>query len=493
VRGDEGNLLVPEFGFTLEPGPVEPIWRNPASHAPSRPRLASESWGKDGKAVVSTANIALEPKVVHVHEMDVVIASAPMNALMAMVSRVARGDAAVLITGETGTGKELIARAIHAHSPRAAHPWVDINCAALPEHLVESELFGHEKGAFSGADTAKPGLFEMAGKGTLFLDEIGELEPKVQVKLLRILDGMPYYRLGGTRKVTVAVRIIAATNRPLEDAIKSGRFRKDLYHRLSQLQLRVPPLRERTDDIPVLAEHFLRQSYPGMRLSADTIVAFQAYSWPGNVRELRNVVLQTAVSAAGDEIRLEDLPNEIAAGATTGPPERWEPEHLETAPLDTIEKQSILRTLSRTDGHQGRAAQLLGISRRTLSRKLRQYRIDGGGNLDSQEQRDPGCFRATLGVPVTIVSRHGEQVATSLNISGGGIAVQTVAGVSQLEETLLARFSIPGQDKPISAHAQVMWTDTQGRAGLRFTALADAEALRLQQWLRDQQAEEAGR
>ena len=444
------------------------------------------------EAVASTVNIAPETRVVHVHEMEAVIASAPMTALMAMVERVARGNAAVLIMGETGTGKEVIARAIHAHSLRSAQPWVDINCAALPEHLVESELFGYEKGAFSGADATKPGLFELADKGTLFLDEIGELEPKIQVKLLRILDGAPYYRLGGTRKVSVGVRIIAATNRPLEPAIKSGRFRKDLYHRLSQMQLRVPPLRERMADIPVLAEHFLRQAYPDMRLATEAMEAFQTYSWPGNVRELRNVVLQAAVNATGDEIGVADLPGEMVAAGTTGAVrDRMGPEHGESAPLDTVEKQTILRTLSGTGGHQGRAAQLLGISRRTLSRKLKQYRIDAGSSVDSPELREPGCFRATLGVPVAIVSRHGEQTATSLNVSAGGMAVQTAGGLAQLEGTLLARFSIPGQDEPLSAHAQVMWTDAQGRAGLRFTAMDDAEAWRLRQWLLEQQDEEA--
>jgi transcriptional regulator with GAF, ATPase, and Fis domain len=168
----------------------------------------------------------------------------------------------VLITGETGSGKELAACAIHEYSYRHSKPWIDINCAALPEHLVESELFGYEKGAFSGADSSKPGLFELADKGTLFLDEIGELPSHIQVKLLRVLDSAPYYRLGGHRKITVDVRIVAATNQDLEVAVQEGRFRKDLFHRLSQFQLRVPPLRERPEDIVVLAEHFLLLKAP---------------------------------------------------------------------------------------------------------------------------------------------------------------------------------------------------------------------------------------
>ncbi len=171
----------------------------------------------------------------------------------------ARYSAAVLITGETGSGKEVVARTIHRFSTRSSRPWIDVNCAALPEHLVESELFGHEKGAFSGADTAKPGLFEMASGGTLFLDEIGEVDPRVQVKLLRVLDSAPFFRLGGTRKVSVDVRLIAATNRDLKAAVEAGTFRRDLYHRITECQIAVPPLRERPLDIPALALHFLGQ------------------------------------------------------------------------------------------------------------------------------------------------------------------------------------------------------------------------------------------
>ena len=176
-----------------------------------------------------------------------------MHKFMGMVDRVAGHTETVLVTGETGTGKELVARTIHESSYRHKNALVDINCAALPEHLVESELFGYEKGAFSGADSSKPGLFELADKSTIFLDEIGELQPQIQVKLLRVLDGAPYYRLGGNRKITVDVRVVAATNQDLELAVKEGRFRKDLFHRLSQFQLRVPPLRERPEDIAALA------------------------------------------------------------------------------------------------------------------------------------------------------------------------------------------------------------------------------------------------
>src|SRR6201981_1076692 len=195
-----------------------------------------------------------------------VVCSDAMHRLMSMVERVARQDAAVLIVGETGVGKEMIAQAIHHHSLRCGKSFIDVNCAAFPEHLVESELFGYEKGAFSGADATKPGLFELADQGTLFLDEVGELDAKVQAKLLRVLDGVPYYRLGGSRKVSVDVRVIAATNRDLEEEVKSGRFRRDLFHRLTQFQLRVPPLRERSADVPAIAEHLLSAQLPAARL-----------------------------------------------------------------------------------------------------------------------------------------------------------------------------------------------------------------------------------
>src|SRR6202049_3751477 len=191
--------------------------------------------------------------------MPAVVRSKAMETLLALVERGAPTNATVLITGETGSGKELIARAVHHYSLRHSKPWVDVNCAALPEHLMESELFGYEKGAFSGADSTKPGLFELANTGTLFLDEIGELDRKMQVKLLRVLDGAPYYRLGGTRKVSVDVRIIAATNQDLEEMVRNGRFRNDLFHRLGQIAITVPPLRERREDIVPIAEYFLQQ------------------------------------------------------------------------------------------------------------------------------------------------------------------------------------------------------------------------------------------
>jgi transcriptional regulator with PAS, ATPase and Fis domain len=248
---------------------------------------------------------------------------------------------------------------------------VDVSCAALPEHLVESELFGYEKGAFSGADSAKPGLFELAHQGTLFLDEVGELEPRMQVKLLRVLDGVAYYRLGGVRKVSVDVRVVAATNQDLERMVRTGEFRSDLYHRLGQICLRVPPLRERPEDIIPLAEHFLKQSNPRSFFSGDTLQTLRRYAWPGNVRELRNVVTKAAVLARdleirGDDMMLGQVRVEREFGESHGAPS--------TSPnLDGMEKNTILKVLAQTNGHQQRAAELLGISRRTLSRKLKLY------------------------------------------------------------------------------------------------------------------------
>src|ERR1700693_2931836 len=203
--------------------------------------------------------------------MPAVISSPGMQQLIELVQRIAQTNAAVLITGESGSGKEWIARAVHHYSLRGGKPWVDVSCAALPEHLVESELFGYEKGAFSGADSPKPGLFELANHGTLFLDEIGELEPRMQVKLLRVLDGVAYYRLGGTRKVTVDVRVVGATNQDLETMVEGGQFRGDLYHRLGQICLRVPPLRERREDIVPLAEYFLKQTNPRSFFSGEAL------------------------------------------------------------------------------------------------------------------------------------------------------------------------------------------------------------------------------
>src|SRR6266849_9246739 len=239
--------------------------------------------------------------------MPVVIRSEAMRQVMQLVQRVAQTTASVLITGESGAGKELIARALHQFSLRCNMPWVDVNCGALPEHLMESELFGYEKGAFSGADKMKQGLFDLAHMGTLFLDEIGELDPRMQVKLLRVLDGVPYFRLGGVKKVSVDVRIVAATNQELERAVAEGRFRSDLYHRLSQFVLLVPPLRRRPEDTVALARHFLAQQDPNFTFSPAALALLESHVWPGNIRELRNTVIQASVMITGTEVQAADI------------------------------------------------------------------------------------------------------------------------------------------------------------------------------------------
>jgi DNA-binding NtrC family response regulator len=326
--------------------------------------------------------------------MTAIIASEPMRRLIDQIERAAKSSAAILITGESGSGKEVAARAVHHFSPRSHRPWVDLSCAALPEHLLESELFGYDPGAFSGADHTKPGLFEMAHQGTLFLDEIGELDPRMQVKLLRVLDGVSYYRLGGTKKITADVRIVAATNQDLERMVAEGRFRGDLYHRLCQLTLRVPPLRERVDDIAPLAWHILEQHDPAASFTPRALRLLESHTWPGNVRELRNVVMKAAVMNADLEIDAEHLP--LAAPRVlsidgSAPPAAFSnslvaigsavsvgsgPSPVNGASLDHMERRMIFDALAAAGGHQQKAAARLGISRRTLSRKLKLYEAE---------------------------------------------------------------------------------------------------------------------
>lgn len=431
--------------------------------------------------------------------MEAIVCSEVMRKLMTMVERVARGNAAVLITGETGSGKELIARAIHYHSPRSAKPWVDVNCAALPEHLIESELFGYEKGAFSGADMPKPGLFEMADRGTLFLDEIGELEPKVQVKLLRVLDGVSYYRLGGHRKISVDVRIVAATNRPLDDAVRSGRFRRDLFHRLGQIQLRVPPLRERLEDVMALAHYFLEQAEANLTFSEMALQILRSYDWPGNIRELRNVVLQAATMAPGHEIRAEDLPAELAGGppdtdlaATV--PEMGTQQNGITA-MEEVEKQAILQALDRTGGHRGLAAERLGIPQRTFSRRLKKYRIEAGehnvarplGRLEGPEKH---YFRAALDLPVSIGSGKENFTVKALNVSVGGMALDGIVNPGHFLSGMKLRFTLPDTLETIEVEGRVVWADPEGKAGVRFGDFTDNSKARLTAWLRGKQEAE---
>ena len=300
---------------------------------------------------------------------EIITEYAPMQAVLQLVERVARGDAPVLISGESGTGKELIARAVHRLSTRAEGPLVDINCAAIAENLMESELFGHEKGAFTGALGRKTGLFEMAAGGTLFMDEVGELDPKLQGKLLRALELGSFFRVGGTQKVEVNVRIICATNKNLEREVQEGNFRQDLYYRINTIDITLPPLRDRVVDIAPIAEHFLKR-YGGAappRLSEEAVVALQAYQWPGNVRELRNVIERAVLLANGGVIYARDLP------LTTVRPENGGAAPGGELTLEELERRHIEAVLHQANWHQGRAATVLGISSKTLYRKIREY------------------------------------------------------------------------------------------------------------------------
>jgi two-component system, NtrC family, response regulator AtoC len=412
------------------------------------------------------------------NEPELVVRSESLQRIMRLAEKVARHPAAVLIVGETGTGKEMIARAIHNHSLRCNHPLVDVNCAAIPEHLVESELFGYEKGAFSGADAMKPGFFEMANKGTLFLDEIGDLDLKIQVKLLRVLDGVPYYRLGGSKKVSVDVRVVAATNQDLEKLVPGGRFRSDLYHRLAQFKLEVPPLRERPEDVLGIAEQVLHQHYPDSHFSQDAIDAILGYGWPGNVRELKNVVFGAVLQArdAHFEIRAADLrfPDSVSSARHT---------ITAGAGLDEVEKKTILMALEKSGGNQGKAAEALGISRRTLIRKLKSYRQaeleSPAGTLSVGQQR---YYRAQVEIAIKLNYAGENFDATLLNISGGGAGIKTEIALKSGVPVGLV-FSIPGTSVESDFPGRVTWTN-KGQYGIQFADLPTSLRTSLQRWLR---------
>jgi two-component system, NtrC family, response regulator AtoC len=296
--------------------------------------------------------------------------SSRMHEILRMIDRVAPTDSAVLVLGESGTGKELVARAIHENSARAARAFVPIHCGALPREVFESELFGHEKGAFTGAVGTKPGLVELADGGTLFLDEIGEMEPDSQVKLLRAIETGTFFRVGATRPRRVDVRLVAATNRDLGEAMKCGEFRQDLYYRINTITVSLPPLRERRDDVALLAKHFVESNakYGVKRLTAATLTALEAYPWPGNVRELLHAVERAVILSKGDEIFPSDLPPEILGSS---PP----PAASSSGSLETMERQHIVAVLRQVSGHRGKAAALLAIDPKTLYRKINAYGI----------------------------------------------------------------------------------------------------------------------
>ena len=417
-----------------------------------------------------------------------VVRSDALKRVMRLVEQVACHPAAVLIVGETGTGKEMIARAIHSHSLRCNKPWIDVNCAAIPEHLVESELFGYEKGAFSGADAQKIGYFEMADGGTLFLDEIGDLDPKVQVKLLRVLDGVPYYRLGGNKKVNVNVRVVAATNQDLEELARAGRFRNDLYHRLAEFKLEIPPLRERPEDLLAIAEQILHQHYPNSRYSNDAVSALLTHEWPGNVRELRNAVFRAVMLAknANVEITAADLKLSQAAQQNNS-----------KAPLnrdlDQLEKQIVFDTLERFGGNQGKAAEALGISRRTLLRKLKSYRESESetavGTLCAEQQR---YYRKQTSAPIQL--KHADEWldATLLNISLGGAAVSVHKMLSQGAPVAI-RFTIPETEVQAELQGRIAWANTEGHHGVQFGEVDSEIRTHLQRWFQSEMKKDGWR
>ncbi len=303
--------------------------------------------------------------------------SPAMQAVLDRMLRIAPMKATVLVHGESGVGKELVARAIHFHSPRRDFPFIALNCAAMPQSLIESELFGHEKGSFTGAHARARGKFEIAHRGTLFLDEIGELDPATQAKLLRVLEEKEFMRVGGDQSIRVDVRVIAATNADLEDLVQRARFRRDLYYRLKVLTIHVPPLRQRRADIPVLVETFLEElsrinAIRPRSMLPEALAALRSYHWPGNVRELKNILESVLVSCSSDVIGLDDLPPSIRRGSAVA-------DHTDLSEVTTIsemERELVRRALERTGGNRTHSAALLGIGVRTLQRKIRAFGLE---------------------------------------------------------------------------------------------------------------------
>jgi DNA-binding NtrC family response regulator len=311
------------------------------------------------------------------YRFDQIIGKSPaMRRVFQIIERVAPTNATVLVSGRTGTGKELVARALHFNSPRAGNPLVDVNCGALPEQLVESELFGHVKGAFTGAGESKKGLFEAAHGGTLFLDEVQSLKPDLQAKLLRALQERVIRRVGGRENIEVDARVVAATNQDIAEAVRKGEFREDLYYRLNVVGIFLPPLRERREDIPLLIEHFLRRHAPPdaepRRFSNEAMRLLLGYDWPGNVRELHNAIEYALAISLGATLTIADLPPHI--GGMVGQTGVAEPVG-EGRTLEEVERRHVLRVLEEASGNHLRAAEILGINRRTLYRKLEKYKL----------------------------------------------------------------------------------------------------------------------
>ena len=324
------------------------------------------------KQVLQRGNVALRRDLARLAGENFIGQASQIRELLNLLSRVAETDSTVLIRGESGVGKELVARAVHRLSRRADQPFVVVDCASLHESLLQSELFGHEKGAYTDAIRLKHGLFEVADRGTIFLDEIGEITPPLQAKLLRVIETGVFRRLGGTADIRVNVRVITATNRALETMIKEGEFREDLYYRLNVFSLVVPPLRERRDDIPLLAAHFIRNSAVvpkrQVTVSPEAMTVLQRYHWPGNVRELVNVIERALILCDGQTLEPEHLP----LGVRLEPNFREDADERCLTTLEEVERRYIKRVLQECKGHRHKAAEILGISERNLYRKLKE-------------------------------------------------------------------------------------------------------------------------
>ena len=327
------------------------------------------------KRQLRVENLILQSRLTYKEKApDIVVRSQKMTDVITLVRKIANSNATVLVTGDSGTGKELVANTVHCFSPRNGGPFIDISCAAIQETLLESELFGYEQGAFTGARKRKLGLLELAHGGTLFLDEIGEMSLTLQSKLLRVLETQTFYRVGGTKKVAVDVRFIAATNRDLSQDVVEGKFRSDLLFRINNFTIKLPSLSERPEDIPALAEHFLALVSGGNRasLNDEAMQVLMNYAWPGNVRELRNVIERAVILSSGDEISAEDLPLELRTHRMINviPAEG---EDANGGSLDELRRKQILVVLEQTGWHQGKASEILGISPSTLYRQLKAY------------------------------------------------------------------------------------------------------------------------
>ena len=354
-------MRIGAFDYITKPFPKEKIL-GVLNNALEREQLLEENRvlrEELGRGPVTTPLVFRSDRFRHVHDLALQVADSEAN---------------ILITGESGTGKELIAAAIHHHSPRRERPLLSLNCAALTETLLESQLFGHVRGAFTGALSTRKGLLEEAGGGTLFLDEVGDMSTAIQAKLLRVIQSREFLPVGATRTRSVDIRFVAATNKELEKEIHAGRFREDLFYRLNVISLHLPPLRERPEDVEPLARHFLdkfahRMNRDITAISRETLIALETHSWPGNVRELENVMERAVILTRGNEVELGVLPLKMTAAQTESAVNGDE------VSLESVEIEHIRRVLDRTGFHKARSSEILGISRKTLDRKIAEYRI----------------------------------------------------------------------------------------------------------------------